>query len=700
MNTLVHGVCPHDCPDTCGFITEVTDGRAVRLYADPNHAVTGGWLCAKVRPYLDHVYHPGRVRYPLRRVGPKGSGQWARISWDEAIAEIAGRWQAIMAEYGAEAILPYSYSGTLGLVQMGVASARLWNRLGASRLARTICGAAAEMAVEMTLGARYSQPYSDVAHSRLVIVWGHNPVSTAPHFMPALRAAQRQGCQLVVIDPRRTRTASGADWHLAPLPGSDGALALGLAHVIVEAGLQDEAWLAAHTVGWPALRARLADYDPGRVAAITGLAEADIIQLARLYATTRPGLIKIADGLVRNRNGGQNVRAVCALPAITGQYGRPGGGLAYSTSGYVQWDAAAVGHMAECPPPGRVVNMNRLGAALLGEAADPPIKALYVFGANPAAVAPNAGAVVRGLQRDDLFTVVHELFMTDTADYADIILPATSQLEQTDLHKAYGTTLLAYNAPAIPPLGEARSNWAVMCLLAAALGFGEPWLQQDADEVIAEVLAATAAHNPALAGITLADLRRGGALPLALAEPTPFAGGEGGCQFPTPSGQVELFSEALAALGLDPLPGWAGQEDDGDVAREEDLDPAGGLYLISSAAHHFVTSSFANQPALQQREGEPFVEIHPVDAAARGIRPGDRVIVANGRGWCALRAVVTEATRPGVLVSPKGRWSKLHGGRNVNWTTSDALGDMGGQSTFHSNRVWLRKAPPDPAQLG
>lgn len=298
--------------------------------------------------------------------------------------------------------------------------------------------------------------------------------------------------------------------------------------------------------------------------------------------------------------------------------------------------------------------MNRLGAALLGEAADPPIKALYVFGANPAAVAPNAGAVVRGLQRDDLFTVVHELFMTDTADYADIILPATSQLEQTDLHKAYGTTLLAYNAPAIPPLGEARSNWAVMCLLAAALGFGEPWLQQDADEVIAEVLAATAAHNPALAGITLADLRRGGALPLALAEPTPFAGGEGGCQFPTPSGQVELFSEALAALGLDPLPGWAGQEDDGDVAREVDLDPAGGLYLISSAAHHFVTSSFANQPALQQREGEPFVEIHPVDAAARGIRPGDRVIVANGRGWCALRAVVTEATRPGCWSPPRG----------------------------------------------
>lgn len=686
----VYGACPHDCPDTCGIVTEVEDGRAVGFYGNPDHPVTQGWLCAKVRPYLEHVYHPERLLHPLRRVGPKGSGRWQRISWDEALATIGERWRAIIDEYGSEAILPYSYSGTLGLVQMSVASGRFWNRLRASRLARTICGAAAEMAVEVTLGSRRSPPYEDVRHSRLVIIWGHNPVSTAPHFMPHLRAAQRDGCRLVVIDPRRTRTARGADWHLAPLPGTDGALALGLAHLIVREGMHDEAWLQAHAVGWPQLRGRLEEYPPERVAAITGLTEADLTKLAHLYATTRPALIKIADGLNRNLNGGQNVRAVCALPALTGQYGVRGGGLAYSTSGYVQWDGEAVNKWSESPPPGRMVNMNRLGAALLGEAQDPPVKSLFVFGANPAAIAPNAGKIARGLQRDDLFTVVHELFMTDTADYADIVVPAPSQLEQTDLHKGYGHTYLTYNRPAIPPRGECKSNWDVMRLLAETMDFDEAWLQQDADDVIAEVLAATAADNPALEDITLERLQREGTVALELDERTPFAGG----RFPTPSGKVELYSHALADMGLDPLPGWVEWEDDGGVsdAANKRFDPGEALQLVTGAAHHFVSSSLANQESLRQREGEPFVEVHPADAAFRGIVDGERVIVENGRGWCALTAVVTEAVRPGVLASPKGRWSKNNGGRNVNWTTSDALADMAGQSTFHSNRVWLRPA--------
>ena len=690
MSTKVYGVCPHDCPDSCGVITEVEDGQAVKFYADPGHPVTRGWLCAKVRPYLDHVYHPDRLQYPLRRVGAKGSGRWQRVGWDEAIGEIGRRWRGIIDEYGAEAILPYSYSGTLGLVQMGVASARFWNRLGASQLERSICGAAAEFAVEATLGVRQSPAYQDVVHSRLVIVWGHNPCSTAPHFMPHLRRAQRQGCRLVVIDPRRTRTAKGAAWHLAPLPGTDGALALGLAHVIVAEGWHDEAWLAAHTAGWPQLRARLADYPPERVAEITGLSVLDIVELARLYAAEKPGLIKIADGLQRNHNGGQTVRAICALPAITGQYGTRGGGLAYSTSGYLQWDGEAVNHWSECPPPGRWVNMNRLGAALLGETTDPPIQSLFVFGANPAAVNPNAGRVVAGLQREDLFTVVHELFMTDTADYADIVLPATSQLEQTDLHKAYGHTVLAYNRQAIAALGESKSNWEVMGLLAREIGFDEAWLQQSADEVIEEVLAATAAGNPALRDVTLARLQAENAIQLAFEPEVPFAGG---C-FPTPSGKVELYSEALAEQGLAPLPEWAGKFDNGgNDGRPFNgrFRPEEALNLISGAAHHFVTSSLANQRELLQREGEPFVEIHPQDAAARGISNGDGVIVENGRGWCALLAKVTDAVRPGVVASPKGRWPKSGNGRNVNWTTSDALGDMAGQSTFHSNRVWIRK---------
>ena len=685
----VYGACPHDCPDTCGIVTvvdtEVENGRCLDFYADPDHPVTQGWLCAKVRPYLERVYHPERLEYPLRRVGAKGSGQWQRISWDDALAEIGRNWREIIAEHGPAAILPYSYSGTLGLVQMEVVNGRFWNRLGASQLERSICGAAAEFAVNTTLGVRRSPRYEDVTHSQLVIVWGHNPVSTAPHFMPHLKKAQRNGAQLVVIDPRRTRTAKGADWHLAPKPATDGALALGIAHIIVNDGLHDEAWLTENTVGWPELAARLADYPPARVAQITGLSAGDIVKLARLYATVRPSLIKIADGLQRHRNGGQTIRAILTLPAITGQYGTLGAGLFYSASGIVSWDDEAVGKQAQSPPPARMVNMNRLGAALLGEVDDPPIQSLFVYGSNPAAVAPNAGQVVAGMKRDDLFTVVHELFMTDTADLADIVLPATSQLEQVDLHKPYGHTNLIYNAQAIPPLAECKSNWDVMRLLAKEMGFAEPWLHQEADEVIAEVLAATAVTHPALQAITLERLKTEHSIALQAESTVPFADGV----FPTPSGKVELFSQTMADMGLEPLPRFVAAVDEQPPVAQ--FPPVLALNLISSAAHHFVTSTFANQPSLLKREGEPFVEIHPEDAALRGIGDGERVIVENGRGWCELKAVVTDAVRPGVAASSKGRWRKLNGGRNINWTTSAALGDMAGQSTFHTNNVWIRK---------
>ncbi len=637
----------------------------------------------------------------MRRVGPKGAGQFEPITWAEALAEIGDRWRGIIAGYGAEAILPYSYSGTLGLVNMTVSSGRFWNRLGASQLERAICDAAAVYAVERTLGARWAVPRADTAHSNAMLIWGHNPASTAPHFMPYLKDAQRRGCVVVVIDPKRTRTARTADWHVAPRPGSDGALALGMAHVIVSEGLHDEAWLAAHTVGWPELRARLADFPPERAAEIAGLPVEDVVRLARLYATQTPSLIKIADGLQRNPMGGQTTRAICALPALTGQYGVRGGGLAYSTSGYVQWDGEAVNKWAALREkgiaPGRVVNMNRLGAALLGEVSDPPIMSLYVFGSNPAAIAPNAAAVTRGLLRDDLFTVVHELFLTDTAGYADIVLPATSNLEQADLHKAYGHTLLRYNHPAIPPLGESRSDWDVMQLLAVEMGFDEPWLRQDTDEVIAEVLAATAAHNPFLEGITLARLKAEGQIPLQIGPEAPFADG----RFPTPSGKVELYSARLAAEGHDPLPNYSGVWDDGAAGSlsGERFRADEALSLITPAAHHFTTSTFGNGPSQTRSIGAPTVEIHPDDAAARGIRHGQLVVVENGRGAVTLRAVVTDAVRPGVVAAAKGHWSKRGDGRgerrNVNWTTSDALGDFAGQSTFHSNQVWLRVVTSD-----
>ncbi len=686
---IVSGACPHDCPDTCGIVTTVENGRAVDIAGVPEHPITQGWLCAKVRPYLDHVYHPDRLTHPMRRVGPKGSGHWQQITWDEALDEILERWLDIIDDFGAEAILPYSYSGTLGLVQNVVTSGRFWNRLGASRLQRSICGAAAEFAVEATLGARWSPAYEAVLSSKLVIIWGHNPVSTAPHFMPFLLKARRNGAQIVVIDPRRTRTAQKADWHLAPLPGTDGVLALGLAHIIVEQGQQNEAWLLTHTVGWSKYKQRLAEYPPERVAALTGLPAENIYGLAQLYGQIKPGLIKIADGLNRNLNGGQAVRAICALPAVTGQYGQKGAGLAYSNSGYLAWDDEAINKWSQCPPPGRWVNMNRLGAALLGEVQDPPVKSLFVFAANPAASSPNTGKIIMGLQREDLFTVVHELFMTDTADYADIVLPATSQLEQTDLHKAYGHRYLGYNHQAIEPLAECKSNWELMTSLAQKMGFEEPWLRQDANEVIDEVLSATSVHNQALDGITITKLQSEKVVSLNIQPAVPFSDD----YFPTPSGKVELHSAMMAEEGLDPLPGINLEvNDDGSLDQLNDpVDPAASLNLISGAAHHFVNSSLANQRGLIIREGQPFFEIHPDDAAVRGIDTGDEVIVENGRGWLQLKAIVTDAVRPGVIASPKGRWQKLNDGRNVNWTTSEALADMAGQSTFHSNRVWLRR---------
>ncbi len=684
---VVRGACPHDCPDTCATLTEVRDGRAVRFSADPEHPVTQGWLCAKVRPYLERVYAPDRLQYPLRRVGPRGSGDYARITWDEAIAEIVDRWQHIIAADGAAAILPYSYSGTLGLVQLAAVDARLWNRMGASGLERSICGAAAEAAVNASYGARLAPDPADLLHSRLILLWGHNPASTGPHLLPILREAQRRGAYVVVIDPRRTLTARSADEHIAPRPATDGALALGLMHVLFAEGLHDEPWLRGNTIGWEDLRERAAQYPPERVAETTGVGEETIVALARRYGTTKPAMLKFADGVQRHGNGGQTARALCCLPAVVGQVGVRGGGLFYSTGGYVRWDEEALGHASACPPVPRVVNMNRLGAALLGEVADPPIRALYVYCANPVASTPNASRIIQGLQREDLFTVVHDLFLTDTARYADIVLPATSQLEHTDLHKAYGHRNLQYNAPAIAPLGEAKSNWDVTRLLAAALGYEEPWLHQSAEEVIAEVLDATRAHNALLEGVTLERLQNEGTIPLRFTSETevPFADG----RFSTPSGKLELRCEAMAAVGLDPLPDYT-------PPAEFAAAHAGGddrLVLISAASHHFVSSSMANQPGLLAKEGEPRIDLHPDDAAARRIGDGDEVIVSNARGEFRLRASITTSVRPGVACAPKGRWPSLGpDAHNVNWTTSDALADLAGQSTFHSNLVHVRRA--------
>ena len=685
--TLVRGACPHDCPDTCATITEVQNGKAVAFYGDKDHPYTRGWLCAKVRPYLDRVYHPDRLLHPLRRVGPKGSDQWEQISWEEAIDEISSRWRLLTAEYGGASILPYSFSGTLGIVQNVITASRFWNRLGASGLERSICGAAAEAAVSMTYGSRWAPDPRDVVHSKFVIIWGHNPASTGPHFMPFLRQAQKSGTRVIVIDPRRTITARSADEHIRPNPATDGALALGMINVIFSEGLHDEAWLEANTIGWRELRDRAAEYPVERAGAITGLDTATIVSLARRFAAASPGLIKFSDGIQRHGNGGQTVRAIAALPAVAGHIGKRGGGLMYSTSGFSTWNDEAVGHAGECPPVPRIINMNRLGAALTGEASNPPVMSLYVFNANPVASTPNAPLTIKGLMRDDLFTVVHDLFMTDTALYADIVLPATSQLEQTDLNRGYGHRFLQYNVQAIEPLGEAKSNWDVMRLLATAMGFDEPWLHQSVDEVINEILEGSRPTNPFIAGITLQRLKAEGTVPLNFDTrgDVPFSDG----RFPTPSGKLELKCEAMTALGLDPLPHYSPPAEFGDTRPSDDV----RIVLISGAAHHFVSSSLANVQKLQAKEGSPSIEVNPDDARARGIEHGSDVIIWNSRGWCRLRAIVTDDVPPGVAVAPKGQWARNSpDGRNVNWTTSDAIADLAGQSTFHSNLVEIRPA--------
>lgn len=686
----VRGACPHDCPDTCATITEVdpTTGRAVKFGADPDHPITQGWLCAKVRPYLERVYAQDRVLYPMRRSGPKGSGQFERISWDEAITEITDRWKAIIADEGPAAILPYTYSGTLGLVELHVAGYRLWSRMGASAQSGKLCDGAALEALSATIGGYFGPDPRDVQHSKLVLIWAHNPASTSPHFVPLLRAAQRDGAKVIVIDPRKTLTARSADQYIPIKPGTDAALALGIMHVMFRDGLHAESWLEANTIGWRELRDRAMTYSPERVAGITGIPAETIEKLAIEYATTKPALLKFAHAVNRHKNGGQTVRAIACLPAVAGHMGVRGGGLFFSTSGHAKWDVNAVTHKDDCAPPPRYVNLVRLGATLTGEVQNPPIRSLFVTSVNPVATVPNSALIVKGLLREDLFTVVHEQFLTDTAMYADIVLPATTQLERVDLHRPYGHHFLQYNHKAIEPLGESISNWDLSRKLAAAMGYSEPWLHQTADEVIDEVIEASKLVNPVFRDVTLARLKAEGTVPLhhgdAADADVPFHDGV----FPTPSGKMEIVSQRIAAHGSDPVPDWVPVEETRAVGEWSD-----GLVLLTGASHHFVTSSMANQPSLLRKEGTPYIELNPDDAAERGIADGQTVVVENERGSCLLRAVVTTDVRRGVAVSPKGRWAKLSpGGRTVNWTVSDDLTDFGDQAVFHSNLVRVRVA--------
>lgn len=687
---LVHAVCPHDCPDTCSMriTVDTRTGRAVKVEGDPTHPITRGFLCVKVNNYLDWTYNQKRVLHPHRRLGPKGPGaRWERITWDEVLTTIAERIRATIAEYGPEAVLPYSYSGTLGALGFGSMSERVWNKMGASRLARTICSAAGKEGYAATLGNAGGTDPEAFADARLILVWGSNPVTSHVHLVPFLDEARRRGALLVVVDPRRTRTARRADWHIQPRPGSDAALALAMMQVIVEEGLHDRDWIAQHTLGFEHLQEWLLDYTPEWAAPITGLDPETIRKLARLYATRRPAAIRINYGLQRHTNGGMMVRTVACLPALVGAWRHPSGGILLSTSSEAPFNMEALTRpdLLDGRAP-RTINMIQLGQALTDPTLTPPVKLLFVYNADPANSNPDSTMVRAGLARDDLFTVVHDPFFTDTASYADILLPSTTQLEHLDLHKAYGHYYVSLNQPAIAPLGESVSNTELFRRLAAALGYDEPCCR-DSDEALVDQ--ALDSDDPCLAGITREALMARGWMRLNLPG-APHHPHADGC-FPTLSGKVEFYSRQLAAAGLDPLPAHVPLVEGPETP---DLSARFPIQLVTSSAHHFLNSSFGAVPRLARLERRPTIELHPDDAAPRGIRSGDLCRVWNARGECRLYALV-DATlvRPGVAMSPVNWWGSLvPGGVNANTTTSQREADMGGGATFYTDLVEVERA--------
>ncbi|MES2890112.1 MAG: molybdopterin oxidoreductase family protein [Pseudomonadota bacterium] len=687
--TVVRAACPHDCPDTCAMlVTTITPpgGQpvAVKVAGDPSHPPTAGSLCTKVSRYIERTYHPERVLQPLRRVGPKGQGAFEPVSWAQALEEISGRLKRIAA-VDPQRIVPYSYAGTMGLVQGDSMSARFFHRLGASRLDRTICATAGVEALNYTLGTRWGTDVEQFDNARLIIFWGANAIASNLHLWTRAQQAKRAGAKLIAIDPYRSLTAEKCHQHIALLPGTDAALALGLMHVMWREGWIDHDYVARHTLGADELAQRAQDYPPQRVATLCGIAASEVEQLAHDYWHIRPAAIRLNYGMQRARGGGNAVRAVACLPALAGHWRDAAGGLLLSTSGAFPVDEAALQRpdlLAGRTP--RTVNMSTIGEALLQ--AEPPIEALIVYNSNPVAVAPQSVQVAQGFARNDLFTVVLEHFLTDTADHADFVLPATTQLEHVDIHRAYGHLYVLANNPAIEPVGEALPNTEIFRRLAAHMGFDEPCFQ-DSDEALA---AQAFKREGASAHIDWETLKRTGWQRLDVPSPyAPFA--DGG--FPTPSGRCEFRSQRLADLGLDPVPDHlppyeAAQSNPVLAARFP-------LAMISPPARNFLNSTFVNVQSLRATEGEPTLDLHPLDAAARQIRSGQAVRVFNDRGHLTLQARVTDRARPGVVVALSVWWKKLAGdGKNANEVTSQRLTDIGRAPTFYDCLVEVEAAAP------
>jgi len=672
--TTVRGACPHDCPDACALITTVRDGIAIKVQGNPQHDHTHGVLCTKVSRYTERSYHPQRVLQPLRRVGPKGSGQFEPVAWDTALADIAARLTRIATRGpgAAQAILPYNYAGTMGLVQGDSISARFFNRLGASLLDRTICASAAAEGLVHTLGGKVGMRVEHFAQAQLILIWGSNAIGSNLHFWRYAQEAKRAGAKLVCIDPRRTETADKCHEHIALLPGTDAALALGLMHELVQHDWLDHDYLARHTVGWELLRERALSWPPERVARVCGIDAEQVRRLARDYGACRGELagsaaIRVNYGMQRARGGGNAVRAIVSLPALIGAWRKPSGGVLLSSSGHFPVRRAALERPDLRQGTARTINMVQIGDALLEPASasfGPAIEAIIVYNSNPVAVAPDSSKVAQGFAREDLFTVVLEHFQTDTADHADYILPATTQLEHWDIHLSYGHTDVVLNRPAIAPLGDARPNTGIFRELARHMGFDDPCFQED-DESLCRAAYADAIDFDELLSTGFASLH----LPEA-----PFA--DGG--FPSASGKCEFFSQRLADRGMDGLPDYLPNYETPGSS------PTYPLAMISPPARNFLNSTFVNVTSLRDIEAEPIMEMHATDALARGLASGCVVRIFNQRGSYRCRMLVSPRARPGV-VNALGIWWRKFGldGRNVNELTSQKLTDLGRAPTFY-----------------
>ena len=673
---LVRAACPHDCPDTCGMLVTVEDGVATKIQGDPSMPFTQGTLCTKVAYYLERTYAPDRLRHPLKRVGPKGSGRFERISWDAALDSIAVRLKAL-ADEDPQTILPLSYAGTMGMAQWSSMDRRFFHRLGASILERTLCSSAGKAGIKATLGGSVGMDPERFDEARLILLWGANPVVSNLHLWTRVQEAKRRGAKVVAIDPYRSLTAEKCTQHVAPLPGTDGALALALMHVLIAEGLLDRDYIARHTLGFEQLAERVRPATPQWAAGVCGLGVEEIVQLARDYGTTKPAAIRLNYGMQRHAGGGIAARTIACLPALTGAWREPAGGIVLTTAGFFGFDHAALERpdlLGGRKP--RVINHAQIGDALTS--AQPPVKAVIVYNNNPVAVCPESEKVLAGFRREDLFCVVMDSFMTDTADYADIVLPATTQLEHYDVHQAYGHLYALANNPAIAPVGESLPNSEVFRRLAARMGFDEPCFR-DSDEDLCRT--ALAGAQPRMHGVEWDALKARGWQRLNVPERyAPFA--QGG--FPTPSGKCEFYSEALAKQGVDPLP-FYNPPAEGPAEGE--------LQFLSPPARNFLNSSFAHLKRFRDLEGEPRLEMHSADAAARGIRDGDTVRVFNARGSLRLRARVNDRPRRGVVVAPSVWWKKYSpDGGNANNLTAQRVADLGGGATFYDCRVQVERA--------